>query len=36
VKNMLLIDGSMVATRPDVNLFASWAKIYGYFAEKHG
>jgi ubiquinone biosynthesis protein len=36
VKNMLFIDGSIGRYAPDVNLFGELAKIYGYFAEKHG
>lgn len=36
VKNMLFIDGSIGRYAPDVNLFGEMAKIYGYFAEKHG
>lgn len=36
VKNMLFIDGSIARYAPDVNLFGEMAKIYGYFAEKHG
>lgn len=36
VKNMLFIDSSIARYSPDVNLFAEMAKIYGYFAEKHG
>lgn len=36
VKNMLFIDSSISRYSPDVNLFAEMAKIYGYFAEKHG
>ena len=33
---MLFIDGSIGRYAPDVNLFGELAKIYGYFAEKHG
>jgi ubiquinone biosynthesis protein len=36
VKNMLFIDGAIGRFAPDVNLFAEMAKIYGYFAQKHG
>jgi ubiquinone biosynthesis protein len=36
VKNMLFFDGSIARFAPDVNLFAEVAKIYAYFAEKHG
>ena len=36
VKNMLFIDGSIGRYAPEVNLFGELAKIYGYFAEKHG
>ena len=36
VKNMLFFDGSIARFAPDVNLFAEVAKIYAYFAQKHG
>lgn len=36
VKNMLFFDGSIARFAPDVNLFGEVAKIYAYFAEKHG
>ena len=36
VKNMLFIDGSIARYAPEQNLFGEIAKIYGYFAEKHG
>jgi len=36
VKNMLFVDASISRYSPDVNLFAEMAKIYGYFAQKHG
>jgi ubiquinone biosynthesis protein len=36
VKNMLFVDGSIGRYAPDENIFAELAKIYGYFAEKHG
>ena len=36
VKNMLFIDGSIGRYAPDQDLFAEIAKIYGYFAQKHG
>jgi ubiquinone biosynthesis protein len=36
VKNMLFFDGSIARFAPDVNLFGEVAKIYGYFAQKHG
>jgi ubiquinone biosynthesis protein len=36
VKNMLFIDGSIGRYAPDENIFGEIAKIYGYFAEKHG
>lgn len=36
VKNMLFVDGAISRYSPDVNLFAEMAKIYGYFAQKHG
>jgi ubiquinone biosynthesis protein len=36
VKNMLFIDGSIARYAPEQNIFGEIAKIYGYFAEKHG
>lgn len=36
VKNMLFFDGSIARFAPDVNLFGEVAKIYAYFANKHG
>ncbi|HTY16171.1 MAG TPA: AarF/UbiB family protein [Myxococcota bacterium] len=36
VKDMLFFDGSIARFAPDVNLFGEVAKIYGYFAQKHG
>jgi len=36
VKGMLFFDGSVARFAPDVNLFAEIAKIYAYFAQKHG
>jgi ubiquinone biosynthesis protein len=36
VKNMLFIDGATSHYAPDADLFAEMAKIYAYFAEKHG
>jgi ubiquinone biosynthesis protein len=36
VKNMLFFDGSIARFAPDVNLFGEVAKIYAYFAQKHG
>ena len=36
VKDMLFFDGSIARFAPDVNLFAEIAKIYAYFAQKHG
>ena len=36
VKDMLFFDGSIARFAPDVNLFGEVAKIYAYFAEKHG
>jgi ubiquinone biosynthesis protein len=36
VKDMLFFDGAIARFAPDVNLFAETARIYGYFAEKHG
>jgi ubiquinone biosynthesis protein len=36
MKNMLFIDGATSRYAPDVNLFAEMAKVYGYFAQKHG
>ena len=36
VKDMLFFDGSIARFAPDVNLFGEVAKIYGYFARKHG
>jgi ubiquinone biosynthesis protein len=36
VKNMLFFDGSIARFAPDVNLFGEVAKIYAYFAGKHG
>jgi len=36
VKNMLFIDGAIGRYAPGENILAGIAKIYGYFAEKHG
>ncbi len=36
VKDMLFFDSSIARFAPDVNLFAEIAKIYAYFARKHG
>jgi ubiquinone biosynthesis protein len=36
VKNMLFIDGSIGRYAPDENILGEIAKIYGYFAQKHG
>jgi ubiquinone biosynthesis protein len=36
VKNMLFIDGALGRYSPDENILAGIAKIYAYFAEKHG
>jgi ubiquinone biosynthesis protein len=36
VKNMLFFDASIARFAPDVNLFGEVAKIYAYFAQKHG
>jgi ubiquinone biosynthesis protein len=36
VKDMLFFDGSIARFAPDVNLFQEVARIYGYFAQKHG
>jgi len=36
VKNMLFFDGSIARFAPDVNIFGEVAKIYAYFAQKHG
>ncbi len=36
VKNMLFFDGTIARYAPDVDLFAEVAKIYAYFALKHG
>ncbi|MDJ0867862.1 MAG: AarF/UbiB family protein [Myxococcota bacterium] len=36
VKNMLFFDGAIARYAPDVNLFGEVAKIYGYFAQRHG
>src|SRR5690606_6871184 len=36
VKNMLFFDGSMARFAPDVDLFGEVARIYSYFAQKHG
>jgi ubiquinone biosynthesis protein len=36
VKNMIFFDGSIARFAPDVDLFAEVAKIYAYFALKHG
>jgi ubiquinone biosynthesis protein len=36
VKNMLFIDGATHHYAPDADLFAEMAKIYAYFAQKHG
>ncbi|RIK98952.1 MAG: ABC transporter [Proteobacteria bacterium] len=36
VKNMLFIDGSIGRYAPDEDVFGEIAKIYGYFAQKHG
>jgi ubiquinone biosynthesis protein len=33
---MLVIDGAIARFSPDVNLFGEVAKIYAYFAQKHG
>ena len=33
---MLFIDGSIARYAPEQNIFGEIAKIYGYFAEKHG
>lgn len=36
VKNMLFIDSSIGRYAPDQNILGEIAKIYGYFAQKHG
>jgi ubiquinone biosynthesis protein len=36
VKDMLFFDGAIARFAPDVNLFAEVAKIFAYFAQKHG
>jgi ubiquinone biosynthesis protein len=36
VKDMLFFDGAIARFAPDVNLFAEVARIYAYFAQKHG
>jgi ubiquinone biosynthesis protein len=36
VKNMLFIDSAIHRYAPHVNVFGEMAKIYGYFAQKHG
>ena len=36
VKDMLFFDGATARFAPDVNLFGEMAKIYAYFAQKHG
>ncbi len=36
VKNMIFIDGAIVRLAPDIDLFAEVARVYGYFAMRHG
>ncbi|HZR81079.1 MAG TPA: AarF/UbiB family protein [Candidatus Binatia bacterium] len=36
VKNMIFMDGALARYAPDVDLFAEFAKVYTYFALKHG
>jgi ubiquinone biosynthesis protein len=36
VKGMLFFDGAVAELAPDLNMFAEVARIYGYFAQRHG